>query len=129
MDKSRQRRVNNIAQQRNNFENRTTQRQLSENNNRALSRVFDQDKISNEILNSINKSGNSDVDVRVDVHVDTTPIAFAILCSLLATKQMNNDEFEEAVERLRNLNLTEDYTTNNVYNPIKMYKRTRKKVD
>ncbi|WP_156431359.1 hypothetical protein [Bacillus sp. FJAT-29814] len=129
MEKNRQRRENHVSQQRINFEERNSQRQLSENNNRALSRLFDQDKISNEILNSVNKSGNSDVDVQVDVHVDTTPIAFAILCSLLATKQMNNAEFEEAVERLQNLNLTEDYTLNNVYNPIKMNKRTRKKVD
>lgn len=60
-------------------------------------------KIENENKNSIDHSGNSDVDVKVDVHVDTTAIGFALLCSLLATKQMNNEEFEEAVRRLENL--------------------------
>ncbi len=54
-------------------------------------------------LNSIGHSGNSDVDVNIDVNVDTTPIGFAILCYLLAKGQMNNEEFQVAVQKLENL--------------------------
>jgi len=73
--------------------------------NDSLSRsiVEDSVKIKNENVNSIGQSGNSDVDIQIDVHVDTTSIAFALLCSLLATKQMSAEEFEEAVRRLENL--------------------------
>ncbi|MFA1818923.1 hypothetical protein ACDX78_01765 [Virgibacillus oceani] len=49
----------------------------------------------------VRESGNSDVDV--SVKVDTTPIAFAMLCSLLATKQISNEEFESAVRKLEEL--------------------------
>ncbi|WP_284037916.1 MULTISPECIES: hypothetical protein [Neobacillus] len=93
---------------------------------------MDNIKIRNEGLNSIEQSGNSDVDVHVDVHVDTTPIAFAILCSLLATKQMSNFEFEEAVDRLQSLNPKEDfiYSLNPPNNTnLLENKRDRKRVD
>ncbi len=60
-------------------------------------------KIKNENINTIGQSGNSDVDVQVEVIVDTTAIAFAILTSLLATKQMTNEEFNIALRRLENL--------------------------
>jgi len=56
-----------------------------------------------ETINTIGHSGNSDVDLRVDVNVDTTSIGFAILCSLLATGQMNNEEFQIAVKKLEEL--------------------------
>lgn len=55
------------------------------------------------IESCIKESGNSDVDVNVQIQVDTKPIAFAILCSLLATKQMSNEEFELAILRLEKL--------------------------
>lgn len=57
----------------------------------------------NESINSIGHSGNSDVDLKLDVNVDTTPIGFAILCSLLATGQMNNEEFQIALQKLEDL--------------------------
>lgn len=59
--------------------------------------------ISNANSATIGQSGNSDVDVKIDVHVDTTAIGYAILCSLLATKQMDNDEFKMAVRKLEEL--------------------------
>lgn len=49
----------------------------------------------------VQESGNSDVDVTVKV--DTTPIAFAMLCTLLATKQISNEEFESSVRKLEEL--------------------------
>lgn len=61
------------------------------------------DSIKNLNSNNIRQSGNSDVDVKVDVHVDTTAIGYAILCSLLATKQMSNEEFKAAVRSLEEL--------------------------
>jgi hypothetical protein len=60
---------------------------------------------------AINHSGNSDVDI--SIQLDTTPIAFAMLCSLLATKQLSNEEFELAVRKL------EDLTKNKKIQPIK----------
>ncbi|PAV29585.1 hypothetical protein CIL05_10850 [Virgibacillus profundi] len=62
-------------------------------------KVLSTDTSLNESL--IRQSGNSDVDV--SVQVDTTPIAFAMLCSLLATKQLSNSEFESAVRKLEEL--------------------------
>lgn len=57
----------------------------------------------NDLINSIGHSGNSDVDLKVDINVDTTSIGFAILCSLLATGQMNKEEFQVAVKKLEEL--------------------------
>ncbi|GMB10093.1 hypothetical protein [Thermolongibacillus altinsuensis] len=67
----------------------------------SLGKVYSIDKQSNQ--SQIGHSGNSDVDVNVDIQVDTMPIAFAILCSLLATKQMTNEEFDLAVAKLETL--------------------------
>ncbi|OXS64698.1 hypothetical protein B1B01_25260 [Priestia filamentosa] len=53
---------------------------------------------------SIGHSGNSDVDVTVDVEVDTMPIAFAMLYSLLTSKQISDKEFELAIRRLKSWN-------------------------
>ncbi|MEH7354659.1 hypothetical protein V7150_13955 [Neobacillus drentensis] len=134
MDNHRQRRQN-VPHKWMNISDHNLQRQLLDNKNNAESRSFEQDniKIRNENTNSIGQSGNSDVDIQIDVHVDTTAIAFAILCSLLATKQMNNVEFEEAVERLQNLNSRENYRYKlddpNDLSNVKIFKRNRKRVD
>lgn len=60
-------------------------------------------QIRNTNSTEVGQSGNSDVDVKIDVHVDTIAIGYAILCSLLATKQMDNDEFKTAVRELEKL--------------------------
>ncbi|MCP3762381.1 hypothetical protein NLX67_08255 [Domibacillus sp. A3M-37] len=52
---------------------------------------------------SIGDSGNSDVDVNVIVKVDTIPIAFAMLCSMWASKQMSDEDFELAVRKLEKI--------------------------
>lgn len=56
---------------------------------------------NNESLSTVGYSGNSDVDV--EVKVDTTPIAYAMLCTLLATKQISDNEFNAAVSKLEDL--------------------------
>lgn len=61
---------------------------------------------------AVKYSGNSDVDV--NVHVDTKPIAYAMLCTLLASKQISNEEFEEAVSRLDKLTNREKRKMKNV---------------
>lgn len=72
--------------------------------------VYPTDSKSNQSI--IRQSGNSDVDVSVEV--DTTPIAYAMLCSLLATKQLSNKEFEAAVRKLEELtNKKESHSINN----------------
>ncbi|MCW0120226.1 hypothetical protein [Bacillus subtilis] len=50
----------------------------------------------------IKNSGNSEV--HIDIHIDTMPIAFAILCSALAAKQMTKEEFDMAYTQLREMN-------------------------
>lgn len=54
-----------------------------------------------EAASQISHSGNSDVDVKVIV--DTTPIAYAMLCTLLSTKQITNNEFKRSVNQLEDL--------------------------
>jgi len=90
-------------------------------------------RIKGENINNIGQSGNSDVDVHVDVHVDTTAIAFAILTSLLATKQMTEEEFNIAVRRLENLTQGRDqnitsFIPNNVSN-VKLFSNKKRRVD
>jgi predicted negative regulator of RcsB-dependent stress response len=100
------------------------------NNNTSESLALEKDdvRINSENINTIGQSGNSDVDVQVDVFVDTTPIAFAILTSLLATKQLTVEEFNEAVRRLENLTQDRDFNAtsfipNNV-SDVKLFRRT-----
>ena len=52
---------------------------------------------------NIGHSGNSDVDVQVSIEVDTRPIAYALLCSMLATKQLSQSEFDTAVNKMEEL--------------------------
>ena len=99
------------------------------NNNTSESLAFEKDdvRINSENINTIGQSGNSDVDIQVDVFVDTTPIAFAILTSLLATKQISVEEFNEAVRRLENLTQDRDFNgtsfiPNNV-SDVKLFRR------
>lgn len=54
-----------------------------------------------EDRSTIEHSGNSDVDVKVIV--DTTPIAYAMLCSFLAAKQISPSEFKDSVRELESL--------------------------
>jgi hypothetical protein len=74
--------------------------ELRTNVNSNEKSIIDND---NDSINSIGHSGNSDVDLKVDVNIDTTPIGFAILCSLLATGQMNNEQFQISVQKLEEL--------------------------
>lgn len=65
----------------------------------------------NDNRSHVAHSGNSDVDVIVEVN--TMPIAYAMLCSLRATNQLSQHEFEDAIKKLKNL-VDEDrrYTEN-----------------
>lgn len=49
---------------------------------------------------TITHSGNSDVTVQITIQVDVKPIAFAILYSLVASKQLSTEEFESALQKL-----------------------------
>lgn len=60
-------------------------------------------KNDNENINTIGNSGNSDIDMNLEVHIDNTAIGFAILCTLLATGQMNEREFQTSVKKLEEL--------------------------
>ncbi|MEH7114850.1 hypothetical protein V7124_21190 [Neobacillus niacini] len=105
------------------------------NNNTSESVAIEKDdvRIKSENINTIGQSGNSDVDVQVEVFVDTTPIAFAILTSLLATKQLSVEEFNEAVRRLENLTQDRDFNgtsflPNNV-SDVKLFTRNNRRAD
>lgn len=83
-------------------------------------KVYLNEKVSNKDLHEnqakINQSGNSNVSVNVNVEVDTKAIAYAILCSSLAKKELTNDEFEFALmklEELTNKKTKEDSYQNN----------------
>lgn len=103
------------------------------NSSDSLALQEDNVKIKSENINTIGQSGNSDVDVKVDVFVDTTPIAFAILTSLLATNQMTVEEFNEAIRRLENLTQGRDLNVsslipNNV-SDVKLFTKSKRRVD
>ncbi|MEH7252419.1 hypothetical protein V7111_09885 [Neobacillus niacini] len=105
------------------------------NNNTSESLAVEKDdvRINSENINTIGQSGNSDVDVQVEVFVDTTPIAFAILTSLLATKQLTVEEFNEAIRRLENLTQDREFNgasflPNNV-SDVKLFTRNHRRVD
>lgn len=51
----------------------------------------------------INNSGNSEVDVHITIDIDVKPVAFAMLYSLLASKQLTEHQFEDALKRLQEL--------------------------
>lgn len=88
------------------------------NNSSSLPNEQNVISIRNAHSTEIGQSGNSDVDLKIDVHVDTIAIGYAILCSLLATKQMDNDEFKMAVRKLEELTRKTYYgrDTNNLSN-------------
>lgn len=76
---------------------------------------------------SIGHSGNSDVDVHVNIDVDTRPIAYALLCSLLATKQLTQSEFETAVMKMEELTGGNSKTRKSIEDHSSSRKRVRKK--
>ncbi|WP_051239577.1 hypothetical protein [Pontibacillus halophilus] len=51
----------------------------------------------------IHSSGNSQVDLHISIDIDVKPIAFAMLYSLLAMKEVTAEEFEEAIKRMQEL--------------------------
>ncbi|SES46324.1 hypothetical protein [Psychrobacillus sp. OK032] len=84
---------------------------------------------------SISQSGNSDVDINVNVNIDTTSIAYAYLCSMLATKKMTNDEFETAIRKLEELTnrdsnrLEKDNVSNvKILDEYKQYKQNKQNI-
>ena len=94
-------RVNNDIENRNDHDIRSE----NDNDNDTRSNIDNhiRNKNVNENINSIGHSGNSDIDMNVEVNVDTTAIGFAILCSLLATGQMTDRQFNDAVSKLEEL--------------------------
>ncbi|MEC1649728.1 hypothetical protein P9D74_01845 [Bacillus vallismortis] len=62
----------------------------------------------------IKNSGNSEV--HIDIHIDTMPIAFAVLCSALAAKQMTKEEFDTAYMQLREMKNIHSPTAASVIN-------------
>jgi hypothetical protein len=62
------------------------------------------DGVSSVDINSnqsqVTHSGNSNVNIHINIQVDVKPIALAILYSLLAKKQLSNEELESALRKL-----------------------------
>jgi hypothetical protein len=67
----------------------------------------------------VNQSGNSHVNVNVNVEVDTKAIAYAMLCSSLARKELTNDEFEFALNKLEELVQTNKTVKSDTHNQSK----------
>lgn len=79
----------------------------------------------NDIQSKISHSGNSNVDVQVTV--ETTSIAYAMLCSLLATKQISNNEFHNAIRKLNDLthkNKRPSFEELNDISQVKLFKNS-----
>lgn len=55
-------------------------------------------EIKNSNTSKVSNSGNSDVDIKI--HIDLSSIAFAMLYSLYANKQLSSEELESAISRL-----------------------------
>ncbi|MDR7076796.1 hypothetical protein J2Y03_001819 [Neobacillus niacini] len=100
---------------------------MNTNTSESLASENNDVRIKSENINTIGQSGNSDVDVKVDVFVDTTPIAFAILTSLLATNQLTVEQYNEAIRRLENFTQDREFNVtslipNNV-SDVKLFRR------
>lgn len=50
---------------------------------------------------SVHHSGNSDVDIHIQI--ETASIAYMYACSLLATGQINENQFHEMIEKYHHL--------------------------
>ncbi|QCR30955.1 hypothetical protein [Lysinibacillus sp. SGAir0095] len=59
----------------------------------------------NNNTSEISNSGNSDIDIKINI--DLSSIAFAVLYSLFASKQLSKDELETALNRLEVLKQNE----------------------
>ncbi|MDY7044314.1 hypothetical protein RVS70_08865 [Virgibacillus sp. M23] len=81
---------------------------------------------NNESLSTIGYSGNSDVDV--EVIVDTTPIAYAMLCTLLTTKQISDNEFSAAVRKLEDLTHRNKHHSTRELNDLSQVKLNKKRL-
>ncbi|QKY68274.1 hypothetical protein [Lentibacillus sp. CBA3610] len=64
-------------------------------------------EVEKSVESIIKDSGNSDVDI--SILIDTTPMAYAMLCSLLSTQQLTNHEFDKAVRKLEDLTKNNDH--------------------
>ncbi|MDQ0228961.1 hypothetical protein [Metabacillus malikii] len=97
--------------------------ELDEHIENALAQNF----LANE--STLSHSGNSDVDI--DILIDTKPIAFAMLYSLLASKQLTQNEFEEAVKRLDSLGKrklsNQVINTDNDLAKVKLYEKNKRR--
>ncbi|WP_409305524.1 hypothetical protein [Peribacillus sp. SCS-155] len=74
-------------------------RKTVENVERTIVGNFDSD--ANQA--NVGHSGNSNVDVHVNIEIDTKPVAYAMLCSLLATNAISHDEFNSALRKWEEL--------------------------
>ncbi|WP_147534294.1 hypothetical protein [Bacillus marasmi] len=93
---------------------------MNDQDAKSSSRFFDDlmlrkaksvNQVKTDASSAVNHSGNSDVDVKVNVNVDTMPIALAFLVLSYANKQIDRQQFEEAVEKLLEVNKQYQKTT------------------
>lgn len=57
--------------------------------------------MDNELFSGIHKSGNSDVDI--NIQIETASIAYMYACSLYATGQIDEDQFNRMIEKYHHL--------------------------
>ncbi|WP_052342547.1 hypothetical protein [Bacillus sp. EB01] len=82
-------------------ENRDIQNQeISED---LVQKIISKSNDKNENHANVGHSGNSKVDVNVNVQIDTKALAYALLCSSLARKEISNDDFDHAISKLEEL--------------------------
>lgn len=57
--------------------------------------------MDNELFSGIHKSGNSNVDI--NIQLETASIAYMYACSLYATGQIDEDQFNNMIEKYHHL--------------------------
>jgi len=82
-------------------------RRVNVKTEKQISNIYNNDnqnESENDLKNSnraqVAHSGNSDVNVHINIQVDVKPLAMAILYSLLATKQLSQEDFELGIRKL-----------------------------
>ncbi|WP_316569419.1 hypothetical protein [Neobacillus sp. YIM B06451] len=80
-----------------------SERQNVEVSEDQIQKIITKSQDKNENSSKIGHSGNSNVDVNVNIQIDTKAIAYALLCSSLARKEMTNEEFSFAIKKLEEL--------------------------
>jgi hypothetical protein len=73
--------------------------------------------IENQAKTLIRNSGNSDVDLTVNIEIETKAIAYGMMCSLFAKGELDEIQFDKAVQKFDELMEKDKNRKNNKSSP------------